>query len=68
MRGKDGQTDNRANIGSLDTLALSYTLPTWLSVRMRKPTPIELEFTMVLFLVLAPLGYLNMQAFLWLLS
>ena len=35
---------------------------------MRKPEPIELEYTMVLFLVVAPLGYLAMRAVLYLIG
>jgi|AP45_3_1055517.scaffolds.fasta_scaffold888615_1 hypothetical protein len=35
---------------------------------MRKPEPIELEYTMVLFLVVAPLGYIAVRARLYVLS
>ena len=35
---------------------------------MRKPTPLDLEFTMVLFLVIAPLGYMAMRVVLWLIA
>ena len=47
-------------------LALSYTRSICVSARMRKPTPLDLEFTIVLFLVIAPLGYMAMRAILWL--
>ncbi len=64
----DERIDSIANSKSPDTLALSYVRPICLITGMRKPKPIDLEFTMVLFLVLAPLGYIGMRAILELFS
>lgn len=45
----------------MDEPALSYICKTWHVIPMRRPTLAELEFTILLFLVLAPLAYFTIR-------